>query len=55
MSLESRDKIKEEKDFDDWSQKKDAEKLWQAIVATHKVSTKQCISTQAEIGMGYLR
>jgi hypothetical protein len=27
MSLESRDKIKEEKDYDTWSQEKDAEKL----------------------------
>jgi hypothetical protein len=44
MSLESRDKIKEEKDFDDWSQKKDAEKLWQAIVATHKGNTTSNVS-----------
>jgi hypothetical protein len=39
MSLESRDKIKEEKDYDTWSQEKDAENLWKAIVATHKVNT----------------
>jgi hypothetical protein len=39
MSLESRDKIKEETDYDTWSQEKNAEKLWQAIVATHKVNT----------------
>jgi hypothetical protein len=39
LSLESHDKIKEEKDFDVWSQGKDAEKLWQAIIATHKVNT----------------
>jgi hypothetical protein len=39
LSLESRDKLKEEKDFDVWSQEKDAEKLWQAIIATHKVNT----------------
>jgi hypothetical protein len=39
MSLESCDKIKEEKDFDTWSQEKNAETLWQAIVATHKVNT----------------
>jgi hypothetical protein len=39
MSLESREKIKEEKDFYTWSQEKNAEKLWEAIVATHKVNT----------------
>jgi hypothetical protein len=39
MSQESRDKIKEEKDFHVWSQEKNAEKLWQATVATHKVTT----------------
>jgi hypothetical protein len=39
LSLESRDKLKEEKDFDVWSQEKDAEKLWQTIIATHKVNT----------------
>jgi hypothetical protein len=39
MSLESRDKLKEEKDFDVWSQEKNAEKLWQTIIATHKVNT----------------
>jgi hypothetical protein len=39
MILESRDKIKEETDYDTWSQEKNAEKLWQAIVATHKVNT----------------
>jgi hypothetical protein len=44
MSLESRDKIKEEKDFDMWSQVKDAEKLWQAIIATHKVNTTSNMS-----------
>jgi hypothetical protein len=44
LSLESRDKIKEEKDFDVWSQGKDAEKLWQAIIATHKVNTTSNVS-----------
>jgi hypothetical protein len=44
MSLESHDKIKEEKDFDMWSQNKDAEKLWQAIIATHKVNTTSSVS-----------
>jgi hypothetical protein len=44
MGLESRDKIKEEKDFDEWSQEKNAEKLWQAIVATHKVNTTSNVS-----------
>jgi hypothetical protein len=39
MSLKGRDKIKEENDFDTWSVEKDAEKLWKAIVATHKVNT----------------
>jgi hypothetical protein len=44
MSLESRDKIKEEKDYDTWSQEKDAEKLWQAIIATHKVNMTSNVS-----------
>ncbi len=44
MSLESRDKIKEERGYDTWSQEKDAEKLWQAIIATHKVNMTSNVS-----------
>jgi hypothetical protein len=44
MSLESRDKIKEERDYDTWSQEKDPKKLWQAIVNTHKVNTTSSVS-----------
>jgi hypothetical protein len=44
MSLESRDKIKEEKNYDTWSQEKDAEKLWLAIIDTHKVNTTSNMS-----------
>jgi hypothetical protein len=39
LRMESRDKIKEYRDYDIWSQEKDAEKLWQAIIDTHKVKT----------------
>jgi hypothetical protein len=44
LSLESRDKMKESKDFDTWDKKKDPEKLWQEIVSTHKVNTTSGVS-----------
>jgi hypothetical protein len=44
ISLENRDKIKEYKDFEEWSQEKDAEKLWRAIIDTHKVNTTSGVS-----------
>jgi hypothetical protein len=44
LSLESRDKIKEYRNFEVWSQEKDAEKLWKAIIDTHKVNTTSGVS-----------
>jgi hypothetical protein len=44
VSLESHDKIKEYRDYDTWSQENGAEKLWQAIIATHKVNTTSGVS-----------
>ncbi len=44
LSLESHDKIKEYKEFEVWSQEKDAEKLWKAIIDTHKVNTTSGVS-----------
>jgi hypothetical protein len=45
LSLESRDKIKEYKGYDQWSQDKDAEKLWLAIIDMHKVNMTSGVST----------
>jgi hypothetical protein len=44
LSLESRDKMKESKDFDTWDDEKDPEKLWQEIVSTHKVNMTSGVS-----------
>jgi hypothetical protein len=39
MSLESKDKVAKEKDYDQWHVNTDPEKLWQAIEHTHKVDS----------------
>jgi hypothetical protein len=36
MSVESRDEVAQDPDYDTWHAEKDPEKLWQAIVKTHK-------------------
>ena len=41
MSVESKDEVAQEPDYDVWHAEKDPEKLWQAIVKTHKVD---CVS-----------
>jgi hypothetical protein len=41
MSVESKDEVTQEPDYDVWHAEKDPEKLWQAIVKTHKVD---CVS-----------
>ncbi len=44
--MESKDEIAQEKDYDVWSKALDVEKLWLAVVRTHKVD---CISTVDEV------
>jgi hypothetical protein len=39
MSVESRDEVAQQPDYADWHAEKDPEKLWQAIVKTHKVDS----------------
>jgi hypothetical protein len=37
MSPESKDEVAQNPDYDVWSEATDPEKLWQAIVKTHKI------------------
>jgi len=39
MSVESKDEVAQDEDYEDWHRDKDPEKLWQAIIKTHKVNT----------------
>ncbi len=41
MSLESKDEVSQDPDYVTWHTEKDPEKLWQAIIRTHKVD---CLS-----------
>jgi len=41
MSLESKDEVAQDEDYEDWMRDKDPEKLWKAIIRTHKVD---CVS-----------
>jgi hypothetical protein len=41
MSIESKDKVAQDEDYEDWMKDKDPEKLWKAIIRTHKVA---CVS-----------
>ncbi len=41
MSVESKDEVAQDKDYPTWSKALDAEKVWQAIVNTHKID---CVS-----------
>jgi hypothetical protein len=38
MSVESRDEVSQDREFEEWSTKVDPERLWQAIVRTHKIA-----------------
>jgi hypothetical protein len=46
MSVESKDEVAQEPNYDTWHAEKDAEKLWQAIIRTHKVD---CVSSVTEV------
>jgi hypothetical protein len=46
MSVESRDEVAREPDYEVWSIATDPEKLWQAIVKTHKVD---CVSNVSQV------
>ncbi len=46
MSVESRDEVAQEPDYPTWYAEKDPEKLWQAMVKTHKVD---CTSNVDEV------
>jgi hypothetical protein len=46
LSVESKDEIAQEPDYDVWSKALDVEKLWLAVVKTHKVD---CISNVDEV------
>jgi hypothetical protein len=39
MSVESKDEVAQDEEYEEWHQDKDPEKLWQAIIRTHKVDT----------------
>jgi hypothetical protein len=46
LSVESKDEIAREQDYEVWSKALDAEKLWLAIVKTHKVD---CVSNVSKV------
>jgi hypothetical protein len=46
MSMESRDKVSQEPDYEDWHNATDPEELWQVIVKTHKVD---CVSNITQV------
>jgi hypothetical protein len=46
MSVESRDEVSQDAAFEEWSTDADPERLWQAIVRTHKID---CVSDVGEI------
>jgi hypothetical protein len=46
LSVESRDEIAQEQDYEIWHNATDPEKLWQAITKTHKVD---CVSTVTQV------
>jgi hypothetical protein len=46
LSVESRDEVAQEKDYEVWHNATDPEKLWQAITKTHKVD---CVSTVTQV------
>jgi hypothetical protein len=46
MSVESKDKVAQEADYETWHKETDPEKLWQAIVKSHKVD---CVSNVSQV------
>jgi hypothetical protein len=46
MSVESKDKVAQEADYEIWHNATDPEKLWQAIVKSHKVD---CVSNVSQV------
>jgi hypothetical protein len=49
MSVESRDEVAQQPDYEDWHAEKDSEKLWQAIVKTHKVDSASHVTEVMEL------
>lgn len=48
MSAESKDKVAQDPDYEDWSVATDPEKLWQMIVKTHKVDCMSSVDVVKE-------
>ncbi len=46
MSVESKDEVAQDEGYQDWSKSTDPEKLWQAIIKTHKVD---CVSNVTQV------
>jgi hypothetical protein len=46
MSVESKDEVAQEADYETWHKETDPEKLWQAIIKSHKVD---CVSNASQI------
>jgi hypothetical protein len=49
MSPESKDEVAQDPDYDVWSEATDPEKLWQAIVRTHKIDCVTSVDTVKEL------
>jgi hypothetical protein len=49
MSIESRDEVVQEPNYDTWHAEKDAGKLWQAINKTHKVDCVSSVTSVKEL------
>jgi hypothetical protein len=49
MSLESKDEVAQDPDYEVWSEATDPEKLWKAIVLTHKVDCMTSIDAVKEL------
>jgi len=49
MSPESKDEVAQDPDYETWSEAADPEKLWKAIVSTHKVDCVTSIDAVKEL------
>jgi hypothetical protein len=49
MSTESKDEVAQDPDYDTWTEATDPEKLWQAIVSTHKVDCVRSVDAVIEL------
>jgi hypothetical protein len=49
MSAESKDEVAQDPDYETWSEAMDPEKLWQAIMSTHKVDCVTSIDAIKEL------